>query len=238
MTAAAQGDPTGQHRDAVRALFEGLRAVAFDFDGVLVDSVGVKTDAFLDVYPQESDHFRAQVVEHRLKHGGVSRYEKVREYERRRIGREPQQHDIDRLAENFAKSVKNRVIGAPEMRGASRLLEHLNGQLPLFICSGTPEAELRGIVAARGWRHHIYAVLGSPTTKTEMLQSIASRLGYATREILLIGDSSTDLDAARQSGSRFLLMSPPSRDTSRGFFAPASIPDPQAIQLLLRPKSL
>ena len=223
-----------QHRDAVRALFEGLRAVAFDFDGVLVDSVGVKTDALLNLYPEESDQFRAEVVEHHLEHGGVSRYEKIQEYERRRTGREPQPHDVDRLAKTFAKFVKDRVIRAPEMRGASGLLEHLNGQLPLFVCSGTPEAELGDIVAARGWRHHFDAVLGSPTTKAEMLLNIADRLGCTTQEILLIGDSSTDRDAARQSGSRFLLMSPSGRDSSGGFFAPTSIPDPEAIRLLLR----
>lgn len=234
MTAADEGEPTGQHRDAVRALFEGLRAVGFDFDGVLVDSVGVKTDAFLDLYPEESDEFRAEVVRHHLEHGGISRYEKIRVYERLRTGIDPHQSDVDRLAADFARSVKDRVISAPEMPGASRLLDHLTGRLPLFVCSGTPEDELREIVSARGWRDHFDEVLGSPTTKTAMLLSIADRLGCSTQEILLIGDSSTDVDAARQSGSRFLLMAPIREASSGDAFAHVTIPDPETVLRLLR----
>lgn len=231
---ADEHDPDEQHPAAVLNLFQGLRAVAFDFDGVLVNSVGVKTDAFLDLYPRESDEFRAAVVRHHLEHGGVSRYEKIRVYERLRTAREPQQDDVDRLALEFARSVKDRVIRAPEMLGASRLLEHLTERLPLFVCSGTPEDELREIVAARGWRDHFDAVLGSPMTKTAMLLSIADRLRCAPQEILLVGDSSTDMDAARQSGSRFLLMAPLREASSGDSFADVTIPDPETVLRLLR----
>lgn len=237
MTAADEGDPTEQHRDAVRALFDGLRAVAFDFDGVLVDSVGVKTDAFLDLYPEEGDEFRAAVVRHHLEHGGISRHEKIRVYERLRTSCEPQQGNVDLLTAHFAKSVKDRVLSAPEMLGASTLLDHLNGTLPLFVCSGTPEHELQEIVAARGWRGHFDAVLGSPTTKTAMLFNIADRLGCATQELLLVGDSSTDMQAALQSGSRFLLMVPLTEPISAGSLARMSVPDPDAIRRLLQSRS-
>lgn len=231
---ADDGDRTKQHRDAVRALFDGLRAVAFDFDGVLVDSVGVKTDAFLDLYPEESDEFRAEVVRHHLEHGGISRHEKIREYERIRTGKDPNQADLDRLADQFATSVKDRVISAPEMPGASRLLEYLAGRFPLFVCSGTPEDELREIVVARGWRDHFDAVLGSPPTKTAMLFGIADRLGCATQELLLIGDSLTDMQAALQSGSPFLHMVPLTKAISAGSLARISVPDPDAILRFLQ----
>lgn len=205
MTSSEQEGAADDHHITVARLFEGLVAVAFDFDGVLVDSVGVKTEAFLALYPQESTDFRAEVVRHHLGHGGVSRLKKIRHYERLRDGREPHSDRVEQLAQRFARAVKDRVIGAPEMPGASRLLARLDGRFPLFVCSGTPEDELQEIVRARGWAGHFDAVMGSPTAKSTMLVSIATRLGCRTDEILLIGDAATDRDAALETGARFLL---------------------------------
>ena len=192
----------------VRELLSGLAAVAFDFDGVLVDSVGVKRDAFLDLYSTESDEFRAGVARHHHEHGGISRYDKIAHYERIRTGVEPLPRRVDLLASEFARAVKQRVLSADEMPGASELLEQLSQTLPLFVCSGTPELELREIVLARKWAQQFQGVFGSPATKPVMLSAIAAAIGCSRDEILLIGDSSTDWDAAREAGARFLLVAP------------------------------
>lgn len=190
----------------VRDLLSGLAVVAFDFDGVLVDSVGVKRDAFLDLYPTESEGFRAEVARHHHEHGGISRYDKIAHYEHIRTGSAPSSSQVARLAAEFAHAVKQRVISADEMPGASDLLERLSQSLPLFVCSGTPEVELREIVHARKWTENFDGVFGSPATKPAMLSDIAAGIGCSRDEILLIGDSSTDWDAAKETGARFLLV--------------------------------
>lgn len=200
-------DPGSAFQSDVSHLFAGLSAVAFDFDGVLVDSVEVKTDAFADLYRTESEEFRAAVVAHHEAHGGVSRHEKIRHYERLRTGLPADFTRVDQLADEFASSVKNRVIAAREIRGAGELLARLSGLLPLFVCSGTPEVELREIVAARGLSEHFDGVYGSPSDKASMLRAIADSLGCETGQILLFGDSTTDSDAASKSGARFFLVS-------------------------------
>ena len=54
------------------------RAYIFDFDGVIKDSVRVKSDAFVLLYASEGEEFQKRVEEYHLAHGGISRYEKFR----------------------------------------------------------------------------------------------------------------------------------------------------------------
>ena len=187
-------------------LFTGLAGIVFDFDGVLVDSVQVKSEAFASLYSEQDPAFRSEVVRHHLEHAGISRHEKIRYFEELRTGEVPEDADVVRLANAFASLVKDRVIKAPELPGASRALTGLSARFPLFICSGTPEVELQEIVAARGWSHHFAGVYGSPSTKVEILRRIVDGLGRAAGDVLMVGDSTTDSDAAHETGTRFLLV--------------------------------
>lgn len=208
MTWSVEGELEQFDPAVITRLFAGLAGVAFDFDGVLVDSVDVKTEAFLALYAQESDAFRSEIVRHHLAFGGITRRVKISHFERLRTGSAPDESLLESLVERFADIVKARVIAAPEMPGAQALLEFLAPRLPLFVCSGTPEGELREIVAARGWADHFVGIHGAPTSKSVMLESIVRRLRCAPGDLLMIGDAATDRDAARVVGARFLLVAP------------------------------
>jgi phosphoglycolate phosphatase-like HAD superfamily hydrolase len=192
----------------VRDAFAGVAAVAFDFDGVLVDSVDVKTRAFAALYADEDSALQAAVVRHHLAHGGISRHVKLAHYERLRTGADPDPDRLATLADRFADSVMANVIAAPELPGATMLLETLVPQLPLFVASGTPEDELCTIVTARGWDRFFAGVFGSPADKSTILDGIAARLGHSTQDLVLVGDAATDRDGARAAGARFVLVGP------------------------------
>ena len=55
-----------------------IRAVVFDFDGVLVESIETKTNAYACLFECEGEEIVRRVVEYHLKHGGVSRFEKFK----------------------------------------------------------------------------------------------------------------------------------------------------------------
>lgn len=217
---------------AVRARFVDLAAVVFDFDGVLVDSVDVKSAAFAALYPDESEAFRARVVRHHLAHGGVSRHRKIAHYERLRTGEPATDSRVAELADRFARLVVDQVIAAPAMPGAEELLRHLGAAHPLFVCSGTPEPELRDIVRARGWTGHFAAVFGSPATKAEILARTAATLGCPPSALLLVGDASTDREGARAAGARFILVGP-GHDAGAG--EEPRVDDPAALLRILAP---
>ena len=55
-------------------------AVFFDFDGVIPDSVYVKTKPFAKIFRHYGPEVEQAVVDHHLANGGVSRFEKFEYY--------------------------------------------------------------------------------------------------------------------------------------------------------------
>jgi phosphoglycolate phosphatase-like HAD superfamily hydrolase len=185
--------------------FDGRSAVFFDFDGVLVDSVDVKTRAFAALYAEDHPEIVDAVVAHHLAHGGVTRRKKFEHFERALLNRQPSRARIEALAERFAALVVEEVVRAPEIEGASALLGWLEQRgTPCFVVSGTPEDELQAIVARRGWTHFFRAVRGAPADKAALLVDLTCAHDYAPPRCLMVGDSTTDSQAAAATGMPFL----------------------------------
>lgn len=216
MTEEAAGAATAGEFPDVALLFRGLSAVVFDFDGVLVDSVGLKSEAFAALYPEESEVFRAAVVAYHLEHGGLSRAHKIAHFEEMRIGGPPSAERVHELVDRFAHLVTERVIAAPEMDCVEQLLGHLSFRMPLFVCSATPQAELRHIVRVRGWHHYFTGVFGSPDEKHTILSQIAATLRCENANVLMIGDAQSDQESASRAGTGFLRFNEKSEVLSGG----------------------
>lgn len=185
-----------------------LQAIFFDFDGVLADSVDVKTDAFAALYAEHGEDVVRRVVAFHLQHGGVSRFEKIRHYETVLLGRPAGEERVRALAGRFSDLVEQAVVRSPWIVGARDCLERLHGRVPLYVVSGTPEDELRRIVAARGMADYFAGVYGSPRGKAEILAEILARHGYAPAACVMVGDAMTDHTAARTAGVPFVGVAP------------------------------
>ena len=53
------------------------KAIALDFDGVILESAVIKTQAFSGVFENYPEHLEA-IINHHLNNVGVSRYEKFK----------------------------------------------------------------------------------------------------------------------------------------------------------------
>jgi phosphoglycolate phosphatase-like HAD superfamily hydrolase len=179
-------------------------AIVFDFDGVLVESVDVKTRAFAELYRPFGERVVALVVAHHLAHGGISRFEKFRHYHRNFLRRELTPEEEARLGERFAELVDEAVVASPMVGGAGQFLQNYSASLPLFVASGTPEDELIRIVARRGMAGFFRGVFGSPAQKGAILQHILAAHGLSPQRTLMIGDAMTDYDGAQLAKVKFL----------------------------------
>ena len=65
-----------------------IKAVIFDFDGVLAESLEIKTVAFGKLFEDKGEAVRDKVIKYHLDNSGVSRFEKIR-YIYREILKEP-----------------------------------------------------------------------------------------------------------------------------------------------------
>ncbi|KRT68802.1 MAG: haloacid dehalogenase domain-containing protein hydrolase [candidate division NC10 bacterium CSP1-5] len=185
-----------------------LRAVVLDFDGVIVESLDVKAEAFAILFAEHREHVEAIVRLHR-ENGGMSRYEKFRIIYRDYLQQPLDPATMAALDLRFSSLVRDRVIAAPFVPGAAEFIRTMAGRLPLYVVSGTPQEEIRAIMRARGLDALFRGVYGSPTAKGEWLTQIAAREGGDPSRIIFIGDGRADLEGARQAGMRFIGRVPP-----------------------------
>lgn len=179
-------------------------AVVFDFDGVLIESVNIKTQAFASLYAGYGRTVVEQVVAFHLANGGLSRFEKFRYFHNKLLGI-PLSHDEEsRLASEFNERVEAAVVSAPWVDGAEEFLIKYHALIPLFVASGTPEAELKRILEKRNMLHYFRAAFGSPAKKGEILCDIMQSGGYLPERVLMVGDSMLDMEGAKEAGSCFL----------------------------------
>lgn len=180
------------------------QAFFFDFDGVLADSVEVKTRAFAQLFTPFGSEIAAKVVEHHRRHSGVTRLEKFRHYYQEFLGRPLEEAGLADLCSRFARLVIDEVVAAPEICGAEAFLRRWGKRLPCFVVSATPEAEIREIVRRRGWSDYFEEVKGAPQSKKENLASLLGRHQLMPARCLFFGDAESDYRAAQACGVHFL----------------------------------
>ena len=181
------------------------QAVFFDFDGVILDSVNVKTNAFAAMFEQYGDKVVRQVVDYHLENGGVSRFEKFKFYYEKILNTELTEEILIKLGEDFSRLALDKVLHAPFIKGAKetlRLLKEKN--IPAYVASGTPDEEIKYIISEKGLSHFFQEVHGSPRLKQEIIAQILNEKGYSPSLCLFIGDAMTDYSAATITGVQFL----------------------------------
>ncbi|MBF0412205.1 MAG: HAD family hydrolase [Desulfamplus sp.] len=182
-----------------------FQAVLFDFDGVILDSVNVKTEAFAKLFRSYGPEIERQVVEYHLSHGGVSRFNKFKYYYEKLLNTHLSEEKILQLGEEFSKLALQGVLEAPFIEGAIESLKVLHQQaIPAFVVSGTPQEELSYIIQKRDIGLLFTEVHGSPKLKHEIILDIQTRYNLEPCRCLFIGDAMTDYNAATATGTLFL----------------------------------
>ena len=181
-----------------------LTAIIFDFDGVLAESVDVKTRAFASLYEKYGSEIEKAVVEFHLRNGGMSRYEKFRYYHRKLLGRALSEKEEKELGEQFSQLVYEGVVNVPMVAGAQNFLEQHRMIYEMHVASGTPHDEMQLIVKDRGLSDFFLSVQGSPCSKTEIIKAILSKYGYSPEKVLMVGDALSDYKGAIESDVHFV----------------------------------
>ena len=181
------------------------QAIIFDFDGVVVESGKIKTQAFAELYRPYGEDIVAQVVQFHTQNGGMSRYRKFRHFQQHFLHQPPLTEAEERQLDiRFSELVVEAVIAADPVPGAIELIRQQSGRIPLFVASGTPEAELKVIVERRGLAPYFTAVRGAPALKKTIIAEILAAHGLQPETVLMIGDAMADLEGAQANDTAFL----------------------------------
>ncbi len=181
------------------------QAIIFDFDGIVVESGKIKTQAFAELYRPYGEDIVAAVVQFHNQNGGMSRYRKFRHFQEHFLSKPPlAEAEEKQLDIRFSELVVEAVIAAEAVPGAIELIRQQAGRIPLFVASGTPETELKVIVERRGLATYFTEVHGAPALKKTIIAEILSKYGLKPESVLMIGDAMADLEGAQANNTAFL----------------------------------
>ena len=127
-------------------IINSKKCIIFDFDGVIKDSVDVKTNAFAQLYKKESNQKLNLILDYHKKNGGISRFEKFKYFEEKLL-KKLSERELNNLSEKFSKLVIKKVINAKPILGVEKFLKYLNSKNKILVVnSATPTEELEVIV--------------------------------------------------------------------------------------------
>lgn len=180
-----------------------LKCLIFDCDGVILDSVPVKTRAFSRLAHPFGEAACKRFVEYHLSHGGVSRYKKFEWFFREVLGREITPTESKEWGRLFAEYALDEVRRCDLIPGIISVLAHWQTKLPLYVCSGAPHEELTSILQERQLDSYFTGIYGSPPAKAQLLAMIVDKAGILPKNALMVGDAVTDRNAAIEVGTLF-----------------------------------
>ena len=181
-----------------------IKYIFFDFDGVLAESVNIKTEAFRQMYLSYGIEFSQRVVDHHLANGGMSRYEKVKIYNGEWLGEELTDEKVSVLSITFSELVVEGVVKAEEVTGASDFLNTAD-DFKKYIITGTPTIEIKPILERRNMFQFFEEVFGSPEKKDFWVKEILNKENISPKECVFIGDALADYYAAMANDITFIL---------------------------------
>ncbi|MFH1369573.1 MAG: HAD-IA family hydrolase [Elusimicrobiota bacterium] len=180
-----------------------IKVIVFDFDGVILESADIKTDAFAELFSDYPGK-QKEIVDYHLANAGISRYVKFRHIYKNILKLPLTELEEKELGSRFTRIVFEKILETPFVRGAREFLEDNRKEYKMFIASGTPEEELLEIILKRGLNKYFTEIHGSPKKKLDIITGIIARHGLRKNEILYIGDAQSDRIAAEQAGVNFV----------------------------------
>jgi phosphoglycolate phosphatase-like HAD superfamily hydrolase len=181
------------------------KVLLWDFDGVIMDSMPIRTMGFEKVlkgYPQTQID---QLLAFHKANGGLSRYVKFK-YFFENIRKEKVSNTyIAELANQFSEIMLSLLINKELLINDSvSFIRENYHKYDMHIVSGSDGNELRRICNELELSRYFKTINGSPVPKSQLVKINIETYNYNKNEIVLIGDSKNDYDASHENDISFL----------------------------------
>jgi phosphoglycolate phosphatase-like HAD superfamily hydrolase len=180
------------------------KAIIFDFDGTLCNSLTAKEEAFGQIYKNHGKKVEEKVKKYHRENLGVSRQKKFLFFQQEIIKDDYSNKRIESLSNKFSSIVFNKVVKASLMPGALNFLKKFDSDFQFFLSSATPQNELKKITKEKKIDKFFKAILGSPDEKYFHILKILKKHKLSNDEVVYIGDSFQDKFAAKKAKVNFI----------------------------------
>ncbi|MDX1737082.1 MAG: HAD hydrolase-like protein [Alphaproteobacteria bacterium] len=188
-----------------------LSVIFLDLDGTLIESVGIKDEAFQELFSDYPDKL-PEIMEYHTAHNAVVRYDKFRHIVPN-ILKEPlyPEREVD-LAERFSSLVFDKIVKTNMTPGALSFLNRFLNTIPMVLISMTPEIELRKIIEQRKMSPFFNQIYGAEWQKDQAMLDYMKHNNIPSKNCVYIGDTPEDYTFSQQAKVAFI-----GRDSGRNF---------------------
>lgn len=180
-----------------------IKTIILDFDGTIVESVGIKDWAFKTLFKEYPDHLD-EIMEYHLSHNATVRFEKFRHITENILGEEYSEGIEKKLSGKFSKLVFQRIVECPYVPGAEDFLNYFGDKVPLYLASASPVEELERIIETRGIKKYFKKIYAIPWVKTDIIKDILKSQNISPEKAVFIGDAFEDYQAAKSTDIFFI----------------------------------
>jgi phosphoglycolate phosphatase-like HAD superfamily hydrolase len=180
------------------------RLIFLDFDGVIMDSMGLKLDSYCHAF-EGCGFGREAIRKLQLATAGMSRYKTIPlMYESLAGEPMPERLYQEALARFGAHDEASRGKMTLKKGTAEFLRATLAQGLPLAIITGTPQEVIDKTMEHFDLRKYFARVCGAPGSKLQHMERLLGEFGLEPGQVIFVGDAIKDQEAADALGIPFV----------------------------------
>lgn len=179
--------------------------IAFDCDGVVLDSNKVKTQAFFNATIEFGKQAAHALTNYHVTNGGISRFKKFEWVIEHYLSHFNKEKTLKTLLQNYANEVSHGLRNC-QINPALNELRKQSEDANWLVVSGGAQSELRELFKERGLEQLFpNGIFGSPDTKDEIFaRELSNNNIYG--KALFIGDSKYDYKSSTHAGLDFVFV--------------------------------
>ena len=175
--------------------------IIFDFDGVILNSHNIKTQAFYEIFKKYGKKIATKSKNYHINNVGISRYIKFEYILKYFIKKKINKKEIENLSSEFKKICLKKIKKLQVPKNLLKFFKKQYKNYNLFISTGTPQKEIENILKTKKIFKYFVKVYGSPMTKVQHINKINRKF----LKTLYIGDSYEDYISSKKTNVDFLL---------------------------------
>lgn len=175
--------------------------IVFDFDGVILNSHKVKTDAFYEIFKLYGKNVANKAKKFHERNIGKSRFFKFKFILKKILNKNITKSELARLDKNFDIFVKKKIKIMVPSKYLLKFLKNKKNNNNLYISTGTPQNKIIKILKEKNLLSYFKKIYGSPSSKISHINEIKK----TNKNVLFIGDSLEDYNAAKKTNVNFIL---------------------------------
>lgn len=179
-----------------------IKIIILDFDGIVVESVDIKTEAFKELF-KECENVD-DIVQYHLQNNAISRFIKFKYIYKNFLRKEYTEETEEEVGNRFSEIVFQKVVECSFVVGAEEFLRTFSDTRPIYLITAGPQEELERIVAKRDIQSYFKSVWGTPRTKVDLIKKALANEKANPEEAIYIGDMKEDYRIAKNVDVQFV----------------------------------